>query len=139
MDRIEMEAGTVEEAVQLALRQLGRREDEVDIEVVDKGSKGLLGFGKKNAQVIVRLKEGGVLPPDAIDRASKFLIEVVRRMGMDVEVEAKHVGNELYLEVDQGAGGILIGRHGQTLAALSYLMERVVNNAEDVRVKVFVD
>ena len=58
MDRIEMEAGTVEEAVQLALRQLGRREDEVDIEVVDRGSKGLLGFGKKNAQVIVRLKEG---------------------------------------------------------------------------------
>jgi len=58
---------------------------------------------------------------------------------MDIEVEAKHYGNELYLEIDQGAGGILIGRRGTTLAALSYLMERVVNHNEDVSVKVFVD
>ncbi|MEK7475254.1 MAG: RNA-binding cell elongation regulator Jag/EloR, partial [Candidatus Coatesbacteria bacterium] len=139
MDRIEMEGETVEEAVDAALREMGRSREDVDIEVLVEGSRGLFGLGKKAAKVVVKLKEGGLLPPDAVERATKFLIEVVRRMGMDVEVEAKQIGNELYLEVDQGAGGILIGRHGTTLAALSYLMERIVSHSEDANVKVFVD
>ena len=139
MDRIEMEGATVEEAVEAALREMGRSREDVEIEVVSEGSRGLFGIGKKPAKVVLKLKEGGILPPDAVDRASKFLIEVIRRMGMDVEVEAKQIGNELYLEVDQGAGGILIGRHGTTLAALSYVMERIVSHSEDANVKVFVD
>lgn len=139
MDQIETEGATVQEAVEAALRQLGRREEEVDVEVLAQGSKGLFGLGAKLAQVRVKVKLGGVLPPEGIKRASDFLVEVIRLMGMDVEVEGKCVGQELYLEVDQGAGGILIGRRGLTLAALSYLMERIVNNAEDVQVKVFVD
>ena len=139
MDRIEMEGTTVEEAVEAALREMGRSREDVEIEVVSEGSRGLFGIGKKPAKVVLKLKEGGILPPDAVDRATKFLIEVIRRMGMDVEVEAKQIGNELYLEVDQGAGGILIGRHGTTLAALSYVMERIVSHSEDANVKVFVD
>jgi spoIIIJ-associated protein len=139
MDTVEIEASTVEEAVAAALSQMGRREDEVEVEVLSKGSHGIFGFGAKPARVKVKVKEGGVLPPDAIGRATDFLIQVVKLMGMDVEVEAKHFGNELYLEIDQGAGGILIGRHGTTLAALSTLMERIVNKNEDARVKVFVD
>jgi len=139
METIEIEGATVEEAVAAALTQLGRREDEVEVEVLSKGSRGFLGIGAKPAMVKVKVKEGGVLPPEAIGRATDFLIQVVKLMGMDVEVEAKHYGNELYLEIDQGAGGILIGRHGTTLAALSTLMERIVNKNEDARVKVFVD
>jgi len=139
METIEIEGATVEEAVAAALTQLGRREDEVEVEVLSKGSRGFLGIGAKPAMVKVKVKEGGVLPPEAIGRATDFLVQVVKLMGMDVEVEAKHYGNELYLEIDQGAGGILIGRHGTTLAALSTLMERIVNKNEDARVKVFVD
>jgi spoIIIJ-associated protein len=139
MDQIETEGATVQEAVEAALRQLGRREEEVDVEVLSQGSKGLFGIGAKAAQVRVKVKLGGVLPPEGVKRASDFLVEVIRLMGMDVEVEGKCVGQELYLEVDQGAGGILIGRRGLTLAALSYLMERIVNNAEEAQVKVFVD
>ena len=139
MDVIETEGTSVQEATAEALRQLGRREDEVEVEVLSKGSRGFFGLGAKPVRVRVRLKEGGILPPEAIARASQFLARVVKLMGMDVEVEAKHFGNELYLEVDQGAGGILIGRRGATLAALSTLMERIVNHNEDARVQVFVD
>jgi spoIIIJ-associated protein len=139
MDTIEMEGATVEEALAAALTQLGRREEEVEVEVLSKGSRGFLGIGAKPASIKVKVKEGGVLPPEAIGRATDFLVQVVKLMGMDVEVEAKHFGSELYLEIDQGAGGILIGRHGTTLAALSTLMERIVNKNEDARVKVFVD
>ncbi len=139
MEQVEVEGKTVEEAVEAALRQLGRRAEEVEVEVLSRGSRGIFGIGTKFARVRVRLKPGGVLPPEAIDRATQTLVRIVELMGMDIEVEAKHFGNELYLEIDQGAGGILIGRRGTTLAALSYLMERIVNHNEDVRVKVFVD
>jgi len=139
MENIETEGKNVEEAVESALQQLGRRREEVEIEVLEKGWGGFFGLGAKPAKVRVTQKQGGVLPPDAIGRATDMLVRVVKAMGMDVEVEAKHYSDELYLEVDQGAGGILIGRHGTTLAALSYLMEIIVNQNENARVKVFVD
>ena len=139
MESVETEAATVELAVEAALRQLGRREDEVEVEVISKGSKGFFGLGSSVAKVRVSLKVGGILPPEALERATEFLVRIIKMMGMDVEVEAKQHGNELYLEVDQGAGGILIGRRGSTLAALSTIMERVVNRGEGVDVKVFVD
>jgi len=139
MESVETEGASVQEAVESALRQLGRREDEVEVEVLTKGSKGFFGLGASVAKVKVSLKIGGILPPEALERASEFLVRIIKMMGMDVEVEAKQHGNELYLEVDQGAGGILIGRRGSTLAALSTIMERVVNRGEGVDVKVFVD
>ncbi|MEK7766470.1 MAG: Jag N-terminal domain-containing protein, partial [bacterium] len=139
MDHVETEGRTGEEAVNAALSQLGRREEEVDVQVLDQPKKGLFGLGAKSARVRVTVKEGGVLAPEAVQRAKDMLVRIVTLMGMDIEVEAKHVGTELSLEIDQGAGGILIGRHGLTLAALSYLMERIVNQQEDKRVKVFVD
>src|SRR5689334_20094346 len=100
MDQIQSEGATVPEAVEAALRQLGRRENEVDVEVLSQGSKGLFGLGAKTAVVRVTVKAGGVLPPQAVKRASDFLVQVVKLMGMDVEVEGKCLGNELYLEVD---------------------------------------
>jgi len=139
MESVETEGASVKEAVESALRQLGRREDEVEVEVITKGSKGFFGLGASVARVKVVLKSGGILPPEALERATEFLVRIIKMMGMDVEVEAKQHGNELYLEVDQGAGGILIGRRGSTLAALSTIMERVVNRGEGVDVKVFVD
>jgi len=139
MENIETEGRSVEEAVESALQQLGRRREEVGIEILEKGWGGIFGLGAKPAKVRVTQKQGGVLPPDAIGRATDMLVRVVKAMGMDVEVEAKHYSDELYLEVDQGAGGILIGRHGTTLAALSCLMEIIVNQNENSRVKVFVD
>lgn len=139
MDQIEMEGASVEEAVEAALRQLGRRPEEVEVKILSKGSKGFFGFGVRKAKVRVSLKEGGVMSPEAVGRAAKMLVRMIKLMGMDVDVEAKHFGTDLYLEVDQGAGGILIGRRGTTLAALSYIMERIVNQGEHARIKVFVD
>ena len=139
MESVETEGATVEQAVEAALSQLGRRADEVEVEVITKGSKGFFGMGASVARIKVTLKTGGILPPEALGRASEYLVRIIKLMGMDVEVEAKQHGNELYLEVDQGAGGILIGRRGSTLAALSTIMERVVNRGEGVDVKVFVD
>jgi len=139
MDSLESEGATVAEAVEAALRQMGRREDEVDVEVLSKGSRGIFGLGVRQAKVRVSLKGGGNLPPEAVERAKEFLVRIIKLMGMDVEVEAHQHSGELYLEADQGAGGILIGRRGSTLAALSTIMERVVNRGEGTDIKVFVD
>lgn len=50
-------AKTVDEAVDLGLRQLGVSRDEVDVEVVQEGSRGLLGIGASDAQVRLTLVE----------------------------------------------------------------------------------
>ena len=53
MMTIEKSAKTKEEAIALALEELGIEEDQAEIEVVDEGSKGFLGLGSKDACVKV--------------------------------------------------------------------------------------
>ena len=57
MKSIEKVARTVDEAITEALIELGASTDEVNIEIISKGSKGLLGIGAKQAKVKVTLKE----------------------------------------------------------------------------------
>ena len=71
---------------------------------------------------------------DLVDRGTgqnRVCRESVDRLGA--------ISHERLGSLRQGAGGILIGRRGTTLAALSYLVELIVNRSEAVRVKVFVD
>ena len=42
---------SVEKAIQKGLRQLGLPQDQVFVEVISEGKKGLFGFGQKNAEV----------------------------------------------------------------------------------------
>ncbi|WP_274308662.1 RNA-binding cell elongation regulator Jag/EloR [Solibacillus daqui] len=48
---------TVEEAISLALQKLGHSREQVDVEVLQEGKKGFLGFGARNAQVRVTVKD----------------------------------------------------------------------------------
>lgn len=48
---------TEEEAISLALQKLGHTREQVDVEVLQKGKKGFLGFGARNAEVRVTVKE----------------------------------------------------------------------------------
>jgi spoIIIJ-associated protein len=62
MQSIEIQARTVDEAVALALSRLGRTFDEVEIEVLNPGSPGVLGVGAENAFVRVTVRQPGVRP-----------------------------------------------------------------------------
>lgn len=133
MELIEMTGKTSEEAIEKALKLLGAGKDEVNVEIVDMGSKGFLGLGQKPAKVKVTLKY------DPAREAKRFIREVSTAMGLDVAVAAEL--NEKTLSIDlKGANiGVLIGKHGQTLDSLQYLTNLVVNKNKETYVNVLLD
>lgn len=134
MFTVEKTAKTVEEALKLALIELDAREEEVIVEVLDEPKKALLGLiGGKEAKVKVTLKEDG-------DRKAKqFLEDVFEKMNIVGKIHTKMDGKDLYVSVDGADMAVLIGRRGQTLDSLQYLVSLVVNKDRDDYVRVVLD
>ena len=134
MDMITVSAKTVDEAITKALIQLETTSDKLEYEIVDKGSTGILGIiGSKPAIIRARKKE------IVEDKAVEFLSEVFGAMNMGVTIQAafNEEEKELSIEMEGADMGLLIGKRGQTLDSLQYLVSLVVNkNSEDyIRVK----
>ena len=130
---VEKSAKTVDEAVRLALIELGLHKDEVEIEVLDEGSKGLFGIGAKNAVVkvsqLVNLES----------RARDFLNEVFLAMGLRVELDIKTDGKLMTINLIGDNMGIIIGKRGDTLDALEHFTNLCVNKGDGEYVKVILD
>lgn len=125
---------TVDEAVKQGLSQWNVPESRVKIEVLAQGAKGLFGlFGVKDAQV--RLE----LIPDAVEEAIAFLQEVFATMKVEALIERKTDKDGTLLNVTGGELGILIGRRGQTLDSLQYLVNIVANRYSDKHVRIILD
>jgi len=148
MDSLEIGAKTVEEAVALALERLGVERDQVDVEVLAKGSKGLLGLGAGEARVRVSLRgrpEAVQPPADLLLRAKEVLEGILERMDVDAHVEPEQVPasdieeSKTVLDVRGDDLGILIGRRGQTLASLQYIVNLILSRRYKSRVTVSVD
>lgn len=122
MRTIETTGRTVEEAVEASLEELGVDPEQVEIEILEEPNRGLFGIlGSKQARVKVSVK------PSPKDIAQEFLFSVLEKMKMDVNVEAEERDDYLYLSMTGSNMGILIGRRGETLDALQYLTNLVVN------------
>lgn len=131
---IEKMGKTVEEAVSLALSELDAGEDDVDIEVLEEGSKGIFGLlGNKQARVKVTLKETG------LDAAVNFLEEVFEKMKVEAEIEAKEQDDGILLKITGKDSAIIIGKRGETLDSLQYLTSLVVNKNEKTYKRVTID
>ena len=137
MEMITVTAKTVEDAITQASVQLGVSSDRLQYEVVEKGSAGVLGglFGSRPA--IIRAKKIETVD----DKAVEFLNSVFDAMGISVDVETKLDEEEKELEVNLTGGemGILIGKRGQTLDSLQYLVSLVVNKKTDEYLRVKLD
>ncbi|HHV72163.1 MAG TPA: protein jag [Clostridia bacterium] len=135
MDSIIKSGRTVKEAVDAALQELGKTEDEVLVEVLEEPTKGFLGLiGGKLARVKVTVKE------NKVEKAVKFLESVIKEMGLeDATVEVVSQGDPLKINLKGTRLGILIGRRGQTLDALQYLTNLVVNKNSENRIKIILD
>ncbi|MGQ9632348.1 MAG: RNA-binding cell elongation regulator Jag/EloR [bacterium] len=137
---LEQEGKTVEEAVRAALEKLGVREEDATIEIIDKGSQGFLGIGVREAKVRVSTKsEGRRYGEDKIKLAYETLSTLLRYMGVSADVYAEEMDGYIVLQIVGNNTGLLIGRKGQTLDAIQYIVNLIVNRASDYRVKVIVD
>ena len=134
MDFIEVSAKNVDDAVIEACQKLVVTRDKLEYEVIEEGSNGFLGIGSKPAVIKARVK--ATVDGKAVD----FLKEVFAAMNMAVVIDAKFDETDHNLDIDLSGDdmGVLIGKRGQTLDSLQYLVSLVVNkDTEDyIRVKV---
>lgn len=176
MRSIEKVGRTVDDAITEALIELGASTDEVEIEVISKGSKGLLGFGAKEAKVRVTLKE--VEEPiqveeikeviseeisiqesneqvidsedrvvaskeeieDIINNAKEFLSKLLKQMDIECEIHSEVINNNrVSINLEGKNMGIIIGKRGETLDAIQYLVNIVANKQRKEYIKIMLD
>jgi len=144
MESIEIGAKSEEEAVDIALAELGMSRSEVEVVVVKRGRSGLFGFG--SGEVRVRVTPLGRPSEDdaGVGLVAKQVLEkFLSMMGIDVRVNmgTQGSGDEVAISLDIVGEdlGILIGRRGETLATLQYLVNLVASRHFKSRVGVIVD
>lgn len=134
MRELELSAKTVEEATRIALLQLGVAREEVDIIVVKKGKSGVLGVGAEDARIkVVLLEDDDERQPgatsDAADTARQVLCDILHNMGIQATVDVTGSGDDgvpITLNIEGDDLGVLIGRRGQALSSLQYLVRLIV-------------
>ncbi len=164
MKYIEKNAKTIDEAVEIALKELNVSKSEVEVEVLEQPSKGLFGIiGTRQAKVRVTLiekpnestkpKEVRQTHPTRVNEtrlsatqedyntAQKFLRQVLDAMDIKAEIRIKLNEDNLYINLAGPKMGIIIGRRGQTLDSLQYLVSLVVNKekGKEGYVKIILD
>jgi spoIIIJ-associated protein len=165
MRSVETEGGTIDEAIDRALELLHIERDKVDIEIVENASRGLLGFGGKRARIRARVRNPLSAPspasntpvsqetradgpsataardPDAsIAGARDTLAEILRQLGVEPSVEIERNGDDSWcFRMPASGSGIVIGRHGQTLDAIEYLLNRIAGRAGSAPIRITVD
>jgi len=133
MEYLEKTASTVEEATALALAELRITAEQADIQIIEGGSKGFLGLGKKEAVVRVKSK----FNPEEL--ATNFLKELTISMNVVAQIQTKRNDKNMYIEISGDSMGILIGKRGQTLESIQYLTNLVVNKGLGAYVNVIID
>lgn len=135
MDYIEVTGKTVEDARTEALIKLGTTSDQIEVEVIEKGSSGFLGIGSKPAVIRVRRKF------TIEDCVKDFLNQVFEAMNLKVDISVEHdtESHIVNVELKGDEMGVLIGKRGQTLDSLQYLTSLALNRHTDEYVKVKLD
>ena len=148
---VEATGETVGEAKWAALRELERLRPGLDkagvrFEVVSEGERGLLGVGYAPARVVAALAEADAEVVEAKGDASPlateirgFVERITAELGVGCRVGVTESDGRLDVLCSGGDSGVLIGRHGQTIDALQYLMNAVAANTAGERVQVTID
>ena len=136
MEYREFEAKSVEDCITEACQALSVTSDQLTYEVINEGSAGILGIGAKPALIRAAVKESS-----AEENARAFLTDVFDAMKMTVEMRCEYQKEDKTLSIDLSGNemGVLIGKRGQTLDALQYLISLAVNKGTDEYVHVKLD
>lgn len=162
---LEIIAPTIEEAVSRGLEQLGVSRERVDVDVLDEGSKGFLGFGARQVRVRLTLKPVEPAPaaesapaaspapaPEAapasdslLEFAAQTTRDLLSRMKITARVETRWGEPDLqgdvplHIEIRGEDLSVLIGRRAETLNALQYILALIISKQADRWVQVVVD
>lgn len=136
MEKIEVTGKTVEEALTNALLKLETTSDKVEYEVLEKGSSGILGiFNSKPAKILIWKKA------TMEDNVRDFLNDIFGAMKMEVKIDITIDNEEDTVNINLSGEdmGVLIGKRGQTLDSLQYLVSLVANKESEKYFRVKLD
>lgn len=138
MSTVEFEEKSVEEAIELACRQLKLPREKLEIEIVSKGSSGIFGIvGTRKAKIRVTTK----IPPVglAAEKSKEVLDEILKHIDLPMVVEAEAKEGYSYLNIISNGSGLLIGKRGKTLNALQFLVSKIVSRQTGENISLVVD
>jgi len=179
MDAKEIEAKTIDEAIEKACEGFNVSRDKLNIEIVSEGSTGFLGLGSKKAKIRASLLSFGLdlesfdlskkeaiemksrplpireeistieLPPASpgeqketaplAQRAKSILEGILERMHLDFSVNVEENPDTIVLTINGDGGGLLIGKRGQNLDAIQYIVNKAATKTHDERKLIIVD
>ncbi len=136
MDYREFKGKTVEEAVTNASIELGVTSNDLDYEVVEKGSTGILGFINTKPAIIKARKNSTI-----VDFTKEYLDKIFAAMKLEVvvNIEYDEESNTMDINLEGSEMGVLIGKRGQTLDSIQYLTSLFVNKETTSYIRVKVD
>ena len=132
---LEVTGRTVEEAIEIALGQLGVERDQIEIDVLSQGKGGILGFGAEPARIKVTLS---ALPQD-LEKAAKIALDnLLRSMGVSalatIRPSSGSAEGIVEMDIEGEDSGLLIGRRGETLRALQFMVNLIIGRRDQGRV-----
>ena len=149
MENLQISGKTVEEATKKALAELGVGLDEVEITVLNQGRGGILGLGAEDARISVSLRQSEKNEENRVIEVAKDILEnILSRMGIQgtIKIENSPLATDENGETDSTIFnivgddlGMLIGRRGQTLDALQYLVRLITSKQTQTRAPLIID
>ncbi|HZE21986.1 MAG TPA: RNA-binding cell elongation regulator Jag/EloR [Desulfobaccales bacterium] len=137
MEFLEFEGKTTEEAIESASAHFHVTPEQLEIEIVSVGSPGIFGLGGRKAKIRAALH--GEVEDDLLPLAREILEQLLMKMQEEAKVTATHEEDRINLIIESEDAGLLIGKQGQTLDALQYLVSKMVAKQSRRKVRVAVD
>lgn len=137
MESTQQKGKTVEEALRYALARLGVERDEVKVEIVQEPEKGIFGLiGNKDAIVKVTKVDQEQM---VIDEAEELLLKILNEMGINASLDINKEKENLHVDISGEDMALVIGRRGQTLDSLQYLVSLAMNKDRDDYIRILLD
>lgn len=137
MEFLEFEGKTTEEAIESASAHFQVTPEQLEIEIVSVGSPGIFGLGGRKAKIRAALQ--GEVEDDLLPLAREILEQLLMKMQEPAKVTATHEEDRISLLIESADAGLLIGKQGQTLDALQYLVTKMVAKQTRRKVRVAID
>jgi spoIIIJ-associated protein len=165
MDSVEADGNSIDAAIDSALKRLGATRDRVEIEILTNAARGLFGIGGRKARVRATLRSpldaehpatperparvpvqeptapAGVSGADShiAARAQQILRDIIAHMDVPADVIATEAADHIRLELTGDSSGVLIGRRGQMLDSLEYVLNRAIGRDQGGVKRIVVD
>jgi spoIIIJ-associated protein len=137
MEFVEFEGKTTEEAIDNACAHFQVTPEQLEIEIVSVGSPGLFGLGGRKAKIRAILREEAPMP--LLSEAQEILEHLLEKMDEPGKVTGRQEDDRIILNIETEDAGLLIGKQGQTLEALQYLLTKILAKKSRRKVRVTID